>query len=838
MCLRRFRSRIGSIPEQLSTPVIGSSAVLGNGFGSGTATDPGLGFSGTGGSYNIAVANASLYAIGFDYGLSETENGQPGPFTNFFDSNVTLINQASAMPEAGFTEGSTIDGLSVSLPISDTQPAYFPNFSTMQVGLDFNAFLKNPTPGNPAELFNEPFPLPPLTEDSTVTLPPTFSVNTDPTDTVNLYQEMANDPDIGLNPDVVGYVTGSGEFDQISITRISSTQAQVTVNAYTDDTYTTLVSTQAAEDGDPGVVSSMSYVINLTKACPTPGRKDDGLPPEIIVDGFNNNDEIFIDPTLGIGAHPVKIEIHGQGDSVGTATGVINGKTVFLNGDGTYNVAYTPVVPSNSFSASTITQTYAASLLPGGLTPGASGNMVITGNTTIFTTTTVNHKTTTKKSIVPFSTSIVFDHFNPNFDSTDSDTLDDSSIRLNNFNQLNYVAPGFLNSEYNVVDLNSGGWQISGQQDSSLNPPSPVGNLQFNNLKQFIINTSKGATTDTVSFATGDALPQGLQFVNVVMGAQSVGGTDELDFNDSLNSDGSPNFNDQNYLLSSTSLLPVQSAGSVFTGFSFSGVELLTLDGTQGTDKFTVTPSATTSYIINGDPGAVQNTLAVHLAGTQYAESDDGFGNGQWTFGNRDPITFTNMQTIVNQFGEDGVNPANFASNPIADNASPIYAGSQDSDIIALAASSDSGTSKPLVQVYSAITNQLLYQFYAYPQNFIGGVRIATADVNGDGVPDVIVAPGSGIAGEIKVYDGSLLEANANLQHFVTNPDAVALLSDIIPDPTYKTGLYVAMGDVNGDGTPDLITSHSKGATAGQRVPEQRIGRVQFVSGHHVFAVS
>ncbi len=60
---------------------------------------------GTGGSLNVALANAALYAIGFDYGVSEVDNGLGGPYTSFFDPNIALINQSNVMQEAGFAEG-------------------------------------------------------------------------------------------------------------------------------------------------------------------------------------------------------------------------------------------------------------------------------------------------------------------------------------------------------------------------------------------------------------------------------------------------------------------------------------------------------------------------------------------------------------------------------------------------------------------------------------------------------------------------------------------------------------------------------------------------------------
>src|SRR5258705_448339 len=42
----------------------------------------------------------------------------------------------------------------------------------------------------------------------------------------------------------------------------------------------------------------------------------------------------------------------------------------------------------------------------------------------------------------------------------------------------------------------------------------------------------------------------------------------------------------------------------------------------------------------------------------------------------------------------------------------------------------------------------------AYQNSFQGGVRVAVSDVNGDGVPDIITAPGPGRGALIRVFDG------------------------------------------------------------------------------------
>lgn len=50
---------------------------------------------------------------------------------------------------------------------------------------------------------------------------------------------------------------------------------------------------------------------------------------------------------------------------------------------------------------------------------------------------------------------------------------------------------------------------------------------------------------------------------------------------------------------------------------------------------------------------------------------------------------------------------------------------------------------QPLVSVYDA-NNQLVTSFLAYESTFTGGVRVAVADLNGDGTLDTITGAGPG----------------------------------------------------------------------------------------------
>src|SRR5262249_896879 len=61
----------------------------------------------------------------------------------------------------------------------------------------------------------------------------------------------------------------------------------------------------------------------------------------------------------------------------------------------------------------------------------------------------------------------------------------------------------------------------------------------------------------------------------------------------------------------------------------------------------------------------------------------------------------------------------------------------------------------PHVRVQETVTGRFIADFMAYDTVFRGGVRVANADVNGDGVADIITAPGPGGGPHVKVFDGT-----------------------------------------------------------------------------------
>ncbi len=78
-----------------------------------------------------------------------------------------------------------------------------------------------------------------------------------------------------------------------------------------------------------------------------------------------------------------------------------------------------------------------------------------------------------------------------------------------------------------------------------------------------------------------------------------------------------------------------------------------------------------------------------------------------------------------------------------------------------------------------------------YP-GFSGGVRVATADVNGDGIDDIITGAGTGGGPQVSVFDGV---SGALISSFAVFEDS------------FRSGIFVTGGDVDGDGFAEIVVS-------------------------------
>ncbi len=174
-----------------------------------------------------------------------------------------------------------------------------------------------------------------------------------------------------------------------------------------------------------------------------------------------------------------------------------------------------------------------------------------------------------------------------------------------------------------------------------------------------------------------------------------------------------------------------------------------------------IAPAATTSFVVGGGDGGV---------GTVTGYGADG-------------------QTIFSSipFGAEFLGGVRVAIGDVNGDGTP--------DLIA-AAGPGGG---PRVVVLDGATGQQIASFFAFDPGYVNGTSVATADFNRDGYSDLVVAAGFGAGPHVKVFSGKDFGELASFYTF---------------DPRYVGGLDVATGDVNGDGTPDIVVGAIGGAVA------------------------
>lgn len=119
------------------------------------------------------------------------------------------------------------------------------------------------------------------------------------------------------------------------------------------------------------------------------------------------------------------------------------------------------------------------------------------------------------------------------------------------------------------------------------------------------------------------------------------------------------------------------------------------------------------------------------------------------------------------------------------------------------------GGDQPLVKVFSISTGlRTVSQFLAFGKNFIGGVGVSGADVDGDGVDEIVTAAGHGGGPQVRVFtiNGELLPLN----FFSYEND-------------FRGGVNVAAGDTNGDGIDEITTAPAAIKVNGVNTPKQVI---------------
>jgi hypothetical protein len=207
---------------------------------------------------------------------------------------------------------------------------------------------------------------------------------------------------------------------------------------------------------------------------------------------------------------------------------------------------------------------------------------------------------------------------------------------------------------------------------------------------------------------------------------------------------------------------------------------------------------------------AVGTTVTVSFAtqdGTATASSDYQATSGTLTFAPNETMkTITvrvngdttdepdeNFVVVLSSPQGAGLGDATATGTIVNDDSSGP--GGPGSSLSLLITAADAGGG-PHVRVFDASTFQEKFGFFAYSTSFSGGVRVATADMNGDGVDDIITAPGAGGGPHVRMFDGA---TGAQLNTPISNFFAF--------EGSYTGGVHIAAGDVNGDGRADLIAA-------------------------------
>jgi len=107
----------------------------------------------------------------------------------------------------------------------------------------------------------------------------------------------------------------------------------------------------------------------------------------------------------------------------------------------------------------------------------------------------------------------------------------------------------------------------------------------------------------------------------------------------------------------------------------------------------------------------------------------------------------------------------------------------------------------PVVRAFSGRDGSELATFFAYGADFSGGVHVATGDVNNDGYDDIVTGTGAGGAAQVSVFSGK---------------DFSQVMSFFAYETSFRGGVRVAAGDLNGDGFAEVITG--AGASGGPHV--------------------
>ncbi len=116
----------------------------------------------------------------------------------------------------------------------------------------------------------------------------------------------------------------------------------------------------------------------------------------------------------------------------------------------------------------------------------------------------------------------------------------------------------------------------------------------------------------------------------------------------------------------------------------------------------------------------------------------------------------------------------------------------------------------PQVTVFDGTTGDIILSFFAYADTLRGGVHVALGDVDGDNQPEIIVGAGVGGGAHVRVFDA------------LTGTEVLGFFAY---DPTVRGGVEVGAGDLTGDGKAEIVTGPGPGGGPHVKVFDGATGR-------------
>ncbi len=285
------------------------------------------------------------------------------------------------------------------------------------------------------------------------------------------------------------------------------------------------------------------------------------------------------------------------------------------------------------------------------------------------------------------------------------------------------------------------------------------------NVDRFFIEANEARLTlygnggDDAFFLGGSSTFDLDQLKNDVINVDGGTGRDQVYLRDQ-NSSGA-----NSYRIKERWVFPSGDATREFVGVWFTNVYNVSIDGNEQPDEFRVTPVLDNSFQFNGNSPLLGDGDTLTLIG-DLPEYQLLASVGTYWFGNE-----------------------------VGDLRPIRYSGIENLDGLGLVAAGSTAGTRAYVEVFDAKSQDLRYTLEPYNDGFLGGVNVATGNIDHFPGPDVVVGTASKGNSRINVYRSF---------------DATQISSFLAFEDFYG-GVDVAVGNVLGDATNEIIVSKLDG---------------------------